>query len=431
MGLTRLALLGGEPVRRRPYPPHNAIGDEERAAVASVLDSGLLSGFVAGDTEEFLGGPAVRELEAAYCARFLTQYAVAFNSATSALHACVAAAGIGPGDEVITSPYSMSASATCILMQNAVPVFADVEERTFCLDPGIVEKLVTPRTRAIVAVNLLGQPAELRALREIARRHSLHLIEDNAQAPGATFHGRYAGTVGDMGVFSLNRHKTIQCGEGGIAVTDDPNLALRLQLVRNHGETVVESRGDPSLYGLIGWNYRMTELQAAVAKAQVGKLEKLNAWRVRLAEHLTRRLEGCDYLEPPTVRTGCSHVYYSYAMRVRPDRWGVPRDAVARALEAEGIPVGRGYVRPLYLLPLFQHPRRAGGRQCGPSCPAYHGSVDYREGLCPVAERLYRDEVLTTNICRYPAVEADVDDLVAAVEKIVANRDALRGWAGG
>lgn len=431
MSLTRLALLGGEPVRRKPYPAHNTIGEEERAAVTSVLDSGLLSGFVAGGSEEFLGGPEVRRLEAAYCAKFRAKHAVAFNSATSALHACVAAAGIGPGDEVITSPYSMSASATCVLMQNAVPVFADVEERTFCLDPDSVVKLITPRTRAIVAVNLLGQPAELGALREIARRHALRLIEDNAQAPGATYRGRYTGTIGDMGVFSLNRHKTIQCGEGGIAVVDDSNLALRLQLLRNHGETVVESHGDPTLYGMIGWNYRMTELQAAVARAQVQKLDWLNAWRVRLAEHLTKRLRGCEYLEPPAVRAECSHVYYSYAMRIRSDLWGVPRDSVVKALVAEGIPVGRGYAKPLHLLPLFRRGRHVGGRGCGPACPAYQGNVDYREGLCPVAERLYRDEVLTTNICRYPAVEADVDDLVAAVEKVFANRDALRGWSEG
>lgn len=428
--MTTLALLGGEPVRRKPYPSHHTIGEEERAAVLSVLDSGLLSGFVAGDTEEFLGGPEVRALEDEFCARFGARHAVAFNSATSALHACVAAVGAGPGDEVVTSPYSMSASATCIVMQNAVPVFADVEERTFCLDPVQVEKAITPRTRAIIAVNLLGQPADLGALSEIASRRGLVLIEDNAQAPDARYRGRRAGTIGGMGVFSLNRHKTIQCGEGGIAVTDDSNFALRLQLVRNHGETVVETQGDPTLYGLIGWNYRMTELQAAVARAQLAKLERLNAWRVRLAEHLTGRLEGCAYLEPPTIREGCSHVYYTYAMRFQAKVWGVPRDLVAKALAAEGIPVGRGYVKPIYLLPFFQRARDRSGRGCAQACPDYRGTADYHEGLCPVAERLYHSEVLTTNICRYPSAETDVDDLIVAVEKVFAQRGALQGWTG-
>lgn len=419
-----LALFGGDPVRRLPYPTHYTFDEEERKRVLAVLDSGLLSGFVAKDTEEFLGGPHVRELEERFCRHFGVQHAVAFNSGTSALHACVAAAGVGTGDEVITSPYSMSASASCVLMQHAVPVFADVETRTFCLDPELVEKSITPRTKAIVAVNLFGQPASLDTLRAIAERHGLVLIEDNAQAPGALYQGRFSGTVGQMGMFSLNRHKTIQCGEGGVVVTNDPTLAMRLQLVRNHGETVVETRGGSEFFETLGWNYRMTELQAAVAVAQVGKLDRLNTWRGKLAMHLTDRLKGCEYLDPPEVREGCTHVYYTYALKFRPERWGVSRESVARALIAEGIPVGNGYVKPIYLLPLFRV-RSANDR---PAAEA--GSLSDRNGLCPVAERLYRSEVLTTNICRYPATEADTDDLVTAVEKVFAHRAALRQLEG-
>lgn len=420
-----LALFGGEPVRRKLYPPHQTIGDEERRAVLSVLDSGLLSGFVAGDTEEFLGGPQVRTLEERFCERFGVRYAVAFNSGTSALHASLAAAGVGPGDEVITSPYTMSASATTVIMQNAVPVFVDVEPRTFCLNADLTEQAVSSRTKAIIAVNLFGQPAALAPLRDLATRRGLILIEDNAQSPGALYHGREAGTVGHMGVFSLNRHKTIQCGEGGVVTTNDVRFADRLQLIRNHGETVVETRGRPEFFSIIGWNYRMTELQAAVAVAQLDKLDRLNDRRVRLATHLTGRLKGCRFIEPPAVRDGCSHVYYTYAMTFRSEAWGIPREVVAQALAAEGIPVGNGYAKPLYLLPLYRSGPGTAASGCAMNCPRYDGRAEYREGLCPVAERLFRSDVLTTNICRFPATTADIDDCVQALEKVFAHRAEL------
>jgi len=415
-----LALFGGDPVRRRPFPPHDTFDEEERKNVLAVLDSGLLSGFVAKDTEEFLGGPQVLALEERFCRRFGVPHAVAFNSGTSALHACIAAAGVGLGDEVITSPYTMSASASCILMQQATPVFADVEERMFCLDPVLVEKAITSRTKAIIAVNLFGQPAALQPLKDLALRHGLVLIEDNAQSPGALYRGRPSGTIGHMGMFSFNRHKTMQCGEGGLVVTGDPRLALRLQLIRNHGETVVETRGGEVFFDTLGWNYRMTELQAAVAVAQVGKLDRLNEWRIRLADHLSARLRDCDYLETPEVREGCTHVYYTYVLRFQADRWGVPRESVVQALAAEGIPAGNGYVKPLYHLPLFR--RRATKRS---SVGNEDGGMPQTREICPTAERLHRSEVLTTNIVRFPATTEDMDDLVAAVEKVFAHRREL------
>jgi dTDP-4-amino-4,6-dideoxygalactose transaminase len=401
-----LALLGGRPVRTRPYPPHNTIGEEEKKSVLEVLDSGLLSGFSARGDAEFLGGPKVLALEAAFQEMFGVRHAVAFNSATSALHACVIAAGIGPGDEVITSPYTMSASATCILMQGAAPVFADIEPDTFCLDPVEVERAVSPRTKAFVPVNLFGQPAELDRIMDIAHRRGLVVIEDNAQAPGARYRGRYTGTIGHVGVFSLNRHKTIQCGEGGVAVTDDPALARRLRLVRNHGEVVAEELGWPEDAQVLGFNYRITELQAAVALVQLRKLEGLNRHRVELAEVLSPKLTGCDYLVPPRVRDGCTHVYYLYAMKVKTGPLGFSRTTLLEALKAEGIPVHGGYAKPLFRLPLFQK-HRAGGPPC------------------PVTEALYDEELLTTNVCRHPATPEDIEDIVRAVEKVGTHRAEL------
>jgi dTDP-4-amino-4,6-dideoxygalactose transaminase len=421
-----LALLGGTPVRTAPYPSPNTIGEAERREVLEVLDSGLLSGFVATPTPEFYGGPKVRALERAFGERFGVRHAVMFNSATSALHACVAAAGVGPGDEVITSPYSMSASATCIVMQNGVPVFADIEDSTFCVSVDAVARAITPHTRAIVAVNIFGQPAALGELAALARRHGLVLIEDSAQAPGALHDGRPAGTIGALGVFSLNRHKTIQTGEGGVAVTNDDALARKLQLVRNHGEVVAADLGQEDLVNAIGWNYRPSELHAAVGVAQFRRLDELNAHRVKLADHLTARLGDFDFLAPPVVRAGCTHVYYLYSVRYFAERFGVGRETFLRALNAEGIPAKGGYVKPIYLEPMYQKRIAYGAKGCPFACPLYKGRVDYGEGSCPTVERLYRTELFTTNICRYPATIEDMDDFVAAVEKVWRERDALR-----
>lgn len=397
----RLALFGGSPVRSAPFPPHATLGAEEKREVLEVLESGLLSGFSARPDGEFYGGPKVQALESAFREIFGMRHAVAFNSATSALHACLAAVGIAPGDEVITSPYTMSASATCILMQRGTPVFADIEPDTFCLDPAAVELAITPRTKAIVAVNLFGQPAALAALSDIAQRHGLRLIEDNAQAPGATYRGRYTGTIGDFGVFSLNRHKAVQCGEGGVAVVDDEVQARRLQLVRNHGEVVADGFGWTDDARLIGYNYRMTELQAAIGVAQIRKLGRFNAHRIDLTEYLSQKLKGCRYLVPPLVRAGCTHVYYLYALKFLPETLGVPRHLLIAALQAEGIPVQGGYVKPLNRLPVFNQ----------------NFSLAH---TYPVTDRLYESELLTINICRYPATRGDMDDVVRAVEKIEA-----------
>lgn len=401
-----LALFGGQPVRTRPFPPHVTTGKEERDAVLEVLDSGLLSGFAARTDHEFLGGPKVLALEEAFCERFKIGHAVAFNSATSALHAAVAAAGVGPGDEVITSPYTMSASASCILAQGGTPVFADVEPETFCIDPAAVERAITSRTKVLLPVNLFGQPAALAPLLDLAKRYRLVVIEDNAQAPGALYQGCPTGTLGHMGIFSLNRHKAIQCGEGGVVVTDDRVFAHRLQLMRNHGEVLAEELGWPEDAELVGQNYRMTELQAAVAVAQMDKLDEFNRQRADLAEQLTRGLADYSFLVPPKTREGCAHVYYLYVMLYKSELLGVSRATLLKALSAEGIPVQAGYVKPLYRLRLYS--KRA-----------------LQPAPCHVVDKLYEETLLTTNVCRYPATPDDMDDVIRAIDKIAEHRRAL------
>jgi perosamine synthetase len=394
---TQLALDGGSPVCSEELPAYPAMGDAELAAVQKVIRSGTLSGFSGAWDDEFFGGSAVNALEAAWCAQFGVKHAVSLNSATSGLIAAVAAARVGPGDEVIVPPYTMSATAMAPLFYGGIPVFVDISDEDFCLDVDAVRAAISPRTKAIIAVNLFGHPARLSELRDLAREHGLLLIEDSAQAPLATENGRYAGTVGDIGVFSLNRHKHIHSGEGGICVTEDGDLAERMRLIRNHGENAVEPLGIADATNLIGFNFRLSELSAAVALAQLNDVEEHVRRRVAAAERLTGELEDLEGLTPPAVRADCTHVYYMWAFRYDEDAVGVPREAFSAALLAEGIPHEVGYVAPLYLLPVFQ--RRVAIGSAG--YPFDLAPREYPKGLCPTTERLHEKELMLFTICAY------------------------------
>ena len=225
-----LAINGGTPVITEPFPPYRSLGEEEIAAANRVLRSGVLSAFIGAPGTGFYGGPEVQALEREAAERFGVKHVVSVNSWTSGLVAAMGAIGLEPGDEVIVTPWTMVATATAILHWNAIPVFADIDPQTFNIDPNAVEAAITPRTRAIAAVDIFGQSADMPALRAIADRHDLKLVTDTAQAPGAFLNGVPAGTTADIGGFSLNYHKHIHCGEGGLLVTNDDRLAERFAI---------------------------------------------------------------------------------------------------------------------------------------------------------------------------------------------------------
>jgi perosamine synthetase len=417
--MSALALLGGTRIRSAPFPPYPVIGEAERHAVIEVLDEGRLSTFIASPGEHFGGGRRIRQFEKEFTEFHGVRFAVAFNSATAALHAAVVACGVEPGQEVIVPPYTFTSTATCALMQGAVPVFADVDEETFCLDPKAVEAVVSPRTRAIVPVHLFGQSAPMDELLDVARRHGLRVIEDCAQAPGATYRGRKVGTLADCGVFSFQESKNLMTGEGGMLITDDPAIADVARLMRNHGEAVVMA-GDARTYKaeILGWNYRMTEFEAALGLVQLRNLPEQNGARQLLAAHLTRALDGVRGIRVPLVREDCEHVYYVYPLLYDASVWGIPRARFLEAVGAEGIPISGGYVKPLYLSPLYQEHRAWAFR-------AYRGDVSYAEGICPVVERLHRETVLLIAVVRPPATEHDMDDIAAAIRKVWEHRKML------
>ncbi len=434
--MSKLAIFGGKPVRSKKFPAYRVIGEEEKKEVNRVLDTGILSRYLGCWEPDFFGGPEVQTMEKEWAEYFGVKHAIAVNSCTSGLQIAVGAAGISPGDEVIVSPYTMAVSATVPLWYGAVPVFADIESEYFCLDPGSVRKRITPFTKAIIVVDIFGQPYNVEAINQIAKEHNLIVIEDCAQAPGAKYKGRYAGTLGDVGVFSLNYHKHIHTGEGGVVVTNDDKLANKLRLLRNHAEAVVEDKGETDLVNMVGSNFRLTEIQAAIARVQLTKLSDLVKKRIDNCNYLSIRLNNIPGISSPKVREGATHVYYQQIFLYKEEITGVPRDLFVKAVQAEmpvvelreteGKKIECGYVKPLYLLPLFQKRTAFGDKGFPFVSEFYRGQVSYDKGLCPVAERMHFQELITHEYMRPPASKDDLDDFVKAFEKVYEHLDELK-----
>lgn len=334
------------------------IGPQEIAKVVEVLQSGVLS-----------IGPMVEHFERRLAGYVGAQHGVAVSSGTAALHLCMVAAGVGPGDEVITTPFSFVASANCILYEGGTPVFVDVDPRTGNIDPAGLEARITPRTRAILPVHVFGQPADMDAITAIAHRHGLVVIEDACEAIGAEYNGRRVGALGDAGAFAFYPNKQMTTGEGGMLVTSRPEWAALFACLRNQGRGAMNGWLE---HERLGYNYRMTELSAALGVVQIDRIEELLAKRARVASAYTQRLANVSGIDVPSVAPTTTRMsWFVYVVRL--DR-ALDRDRIIADLSAAGVPA-RPYFPAIHLQ---QH---------------YRERFGYAEGSFPIAEDMSRRSI--------------------------------------
>ena len=312
------------------------LGKEELAAVKEVFESGIL-----------VQGEQTRLFESEFAEYIGVKHAIAVVNGTTALDVALKALGISHGDEVITPAFSFVASSNCILYQGAKPVFADIDPKTFNIDPSDVERKITKKTKAIVCAHLFGQPAAMREFKEAAEKHNIALVEDAAQSHGAEYDGKKVGGIGDVGCFSFYATKNMTTGEGGMITTNGGELAAKIRLLINHGQT--EKYHHVSL----GYNYRMTEISAAIGRVQLRKLQGFNKKRNENAKILTAGIRKIRGLTPPHVAKKVKHVFYQYVIRVE-NEFPLDRDTLTKHLQKSGVGVAVHYPTPIYKQPLYQ-----------------------------------------------------------------------------
>ncbi len=389
----KLAINGGKPVREK-YLPYGQqwIDEDDIRRVSDVLRGDYLT-----------TGPSVSDFEHKIAEYVGAKYAVAVSNGTTALHCACFAAGIGPGDEVITTPMTFAASANCVLYQGGTPVFADIKPDTYNIDPEDIECKITNRTKAIIPVAFTGQPAELDEIRRLADKYNLVIIEDAAHALGATYKGRNIGTVSDMTEFSLHPVKHITTGEGGIVTTNSKEYYERLSLFRTHGITrnpslMTKNEGAWYYEQLeLGNNYRITDIQCVLGSSQLKRLDSFIARRKEIVKMYDAAFERLDGVITPQQRPECNSSWHLYVIQLELEELKVGRKEIFDALKAENIGVNVHYI------PVHYHP--------------YYQKLGYKKGICPNAEKLY-ERIITLPL--FPKMnDKDVQDVIEAVNKVI------------
>ena len=445
---TRLAVDGGKPVRVKEFRSRPYITEEMIDKVASLMREGRLTRFIGspvpGTNEiiglksvesaalgyEFsvLGGPSVRGLESEWSRVHKVDYCVAVNSATSGLTAAILAMDIEPGEEIICSPFSFTASATSIVCANAVPVFADIDLETFCLSPSSAEEAISHYTKGIMPIHWNSNAGELDAVLSLGKKYGLRIIEDASQCPGMVYKGRHLGSHGDVGVFSLNEPKNIMTGEGGIIVTNNRDIALKCRLIRNHGESIVDKdASERTLVNCIGYNFRLVELLAEIGCMQLKHLDYLNRIRKENYDYLLKELvnDFGEYIISQRITHLESYFPYTAGFRWLSRRSEIHRNVVAEVLRSEGIPVASGVSRLMCDNPMFQK-KIAFGKYHFPFLYNREGTKrEYSIPDLPNARRLQDEEYLGFFQIGWPNTIEDMADIVKGLRKIMANKDRL------
>ncbi|MDA9602481.1 DegT/DnrJ/EryC1/StrS family aminotransferase [Flavobacteriaceae bacterium] len=423
----KLALFGGPKLISKPFKRYNPFGLEEVNAAKAVIETGVLSKYLAKWGDDFLGGPMVKKFEADWERKFNVKHAITVNSWTSGLVCAVGAIGVEPGDEIILPPWTMSATAMAILHWNAIPVFADIDPITYCIDPISIEKNISSRTKAIMAVDIGGQSADMNIINSLAKKYNLKVICDTAQAPGALFEDNYAGTLSDIGGYSLNYHKHIHTGEGGVLVTNNDDLAKKMRLIRNHAEAVIGDMGYEDLTNMIGHNFRLGEIESSIGIEQLKKLDKLIKSRQNIAKKLDEGLKDLVGLNLPKTRENCTHVYYMYFMNLDIDKLGgAKRENIFKALDAEGLKGISLKFANVHLLPIFQKKQAYGSNGFPWNSSFTRNDITYKKGICPVAESLHDENYLGFQMCMYEMTDYEIDLMILTFKKVWKNLSVLR-----
>lgn len=423
--MNNLAILGGTPVRTAPFSSQPHIDETEKKYVTECLNEKMFSRFIgspvpgyreqlalnsqeAANSQDFwsvLGGKYVRLFEAEFAKKHDVKYAISMNSATSCLTAALIACGIKPGDEVVTTALSFTATATSISLMGGKAVCADVSPDTYCMDMKSLEKAVTEKTKAIIPVHLLGNAGDIAEIKKFCEDRNILLIEDSAQALHSKKNNTFLGSIGSIGIFSFQESKNIMTGEGGMAITNDPELAYRLRLIRNHGEALVDETDAPErIKAALGYNYRLPEILAAIGYAQVQKIEYLNNIRKDNFDYLEAGLRSFSFLRFQQITNDPDQFFpYCVGMRFDSNDFGVSRDMFALALRAEGIPVSTGFPRLMN-----------------------ENLIIDSEIETPVAHKLNYEEYLAFFLVGQPNNQSDMQDIIKAFDKLSTYREELK-----
>ena len=414
-----LAINGGEPFITQYFSKYNPIQAEEISEAAAVLKSGTLSDFLGASGSKFLGGKYVQALEETTAQVFGSKYCVSFNSWTSGLTAIIGSIpDLNQGDEIITSPWTMSATATAILQVGAIPVFADISSLDFQMTEENIVSLIGPRTRGILAVDIFGRSSNYKMLKDICNRYNLYLFSDSAQAPGAKFNGKYITQYTDVGGYSLNYHKHIHSGEGGLALTDNEEFAKRMRLIRNHAESVVTESEEIQLQRMIGNNYRLGEIEASIARPQIKRIDSIVEDRIRAGNNFVRQLSVLPHIKLPELSSDSRNVFYILPIIYNPVE-NVSRDYLVKALTAEGVPGLVPNYTNIHRLPLFSSAvNEKSNRFPWSSNSSSICFSTYGYGACPVAEELFDLKFFGLHICSFNYSSAEIELVVGAFKKV-------------
>lgn len=403
--MEKIALYGGTPAKTVPYGSGKRFGEAELNNLREALDQNTLF---------YWFGKMTKQFREKFADMYGSKYCVTASSGTAAIHVALGAVGVGPGDEVITSPITDMGSVIGILYQNAIPVFADLDPHSYNMDPASIEAKITPRTKAIIVVHLAGNAAQIDEIVRIAKKHNVYVIEDCAQSYCCKYKGKYAGTFGDIGCFSLNDFKHISAGDGGMVITDNEELYYKAMMFADKnfnrlGKDVVKN------VPYLAPNYRMNELTAAVALAQLDRVEDICARRHAFGDKLTAAIKDLPGIYAHKVLEDCDCSYWFYMLRVNEEELGTTRTEFVKALQAEGLPASEGYIPScVYQYDMFRNKTVYPGDTTYP----LDGDIEYKDGDCPVAESILKT-CLKLAVSEF-YTEQDLEETIRAIQKVSA-----------